>query len=792
MFYDGFVAEGIAEDIDKSSNYRLCCYDEKFKINNYGLRSYIYFKLAQSSQNDHVEYLFSSINSDEFLRYIMCNLSKDENFKKQCLNVISEIVTKFSKDVKTAKDNGDECNYNYLKKHLELLKSYFDNFDFMTEYLVTFEKGSCSRIFRDYIFNNAKNFEKIIKIADSFFVDKSDKLNKIKMVKAIDVLCEEFELHDEIYRDIILLLILGIKNNRDVANYCYCSVEKMMKYMDKLMKIGIIYGTSHRKITTACLFHLDKLCNGSKCSFVDSLLTPYDNSKIDDIELSDYSPSIQKQINYVIELIKNHKDKSPMNILLYGVSGSGKSSIVSCLSKIINKRHFSEIKDSIISSYYSSYENNEDDDDEDDYFCEKEYVENQMYNSSAIKRLLNLKICSNIAIPTKSVFVIDECDDTINSSNGADFWLTGKRMINDLLDNNNIPTIWITNHIHMLDQSTLRRFQYSIKFEKFGVNQRIKAWNKQIELCKLNNLFDNNIVSSLASKYNITAGAISNIVKNVKSIKSSIKKDEIFNVVCDFANNYCSLVGNSGLDSSNLPYKDNYSLDGLNIDSNFSLDKIESCVKNYYVKLNNNEPVKNLNILLNGPMGTGKTEYAKYLSRALDIPLICKTYGELSSMWVGECEKNIISMFNEAEDSRSILFVDEADSLIQSRSSSKNSWELTQVNEFITRMERFKGVLICATNFVDKLDLASVRRFSFKIKFDYLDNNGKIIFWKKFFNVPISDERTLFNIDMLTPGDFKVVSDKIEYCGDFVDFNFIIDELSKEVSFKKKYETIGF
>lgn len=150
MFYDGFVAEGIAEDLDKSSNCRICCYDEKFRINNSGLRSYIYFKLAQTSQNDHIEYLFNSINSDDFLRYIMCNLSKDENFKKLCFNVISEIVTKFSKDVKTAKDNGDECNYNYLKKHLELLKSYFDNFDFMIEYLVTFEKGSCSRIFRDY------------------------------------------------------------------------------------------------------------------------------------------------------------------------------------------------------------------------------------------------------------------------------------------------------------------------------------------------------------------------------------------------------------------------------------------------------------------------------------------------------------------------------------------------------------------------------------------------------------------------------------------------------------------
>ncbi len=79
-------------------------------------------------------------------------------------------------------------------------------------------------------------------------------------------------------------------------------------------------------------------------------------------------------------------------------------------------------------------------------------------------------------------------------------------------------------------------------------------------------------------------------------------------------------------------------------------------------------------------------------------------------MWVGEGEKNIKRAFAEAESEEAILIIDEADSLLFNRDRAVRSWEISFTNEFLTRMERFRGILICTTNRVEDLDSASLRR----------------------------------------------------------------------------------
>ena len=56
---------------------------------------------------------------------------------------------------------------------------------------------------------------------------------------------------------------------------------------------------------------------------------------------------------------------------------------------------------------------------------------------------------------------------------------------------------------------------------------------------------------------------------------------------------------------------------------------------------------------------------------------------------------------NEAEKDKSILFVDEADSFLWPRESAERSYEVSSVNEFLTQMENFRGILICASNPID-------------------------------------------------------------------------------------------
>jgi SpoVK/Ycf46/Vps4 family AAA+-type ATPase len=74
-------------------------------------------------------------------------------------------------------------------------------------------------------------------------------------------------------------------------------------------------------------------------------------------------------------------------------------------------------------------------------------------------------------------------------------------------------------------------------------------------------------------------------------------------------------------------------------------------------------------------------------------------------------------MFQEARQSRAVLLIDEADSFLRARQYARQTWEVTQVNELLVRMEQFDGILLCATNRVSDLDPAVRRRFDVKVRF---------------------------------------------------------------------------
>ena len=122
-------------------------------------------------------------------------------------------------------------------------------------------------------------------------------------------------------------------------------------------------------------------------------------------------------------------------------------------------------------------------------------------------------------------------------------------------------------------------------------------------------------------------------------------------------------------------------------------------------------------LCLYGPPGTGKTQYVEYLAQELDIPLTSKRASDIFSKWVGDSEKNISAVFEEAADSESILFLDEGDSFLRNRTLAQHSWEITAVNELLQQMERFSGIFILATNLQRSLDAAALRRFTFKLEF---------------------------------------------------------------------------
>jgi SpoVK/Ycf46/Vps4 family AAA+-type ATPase len=200
--------------------------------------------------------------------------------------------------------------------------------------------------------------------------------------------------------------------------------------------------------------------------------------------------------------------------------------------------------------------------------------------------------------------------------------------------------------------------------------------------------------------------------------------------------------------------------------------------------------------------GTGKSEFVYYLGHVLDKDVVLRRCSDIHSMWVGETEKNIANAFREAQENNSVLFFDEADSFLFPRKDALRSWEKNFTNEILTQLESYMGVVVFATNEIEGLDHASLRRFRFKVEFRPLTPEGILHLYGTMLQPLLSEERNLTmteqeelkSIKNLTPGDFAVVRDKYT----FIDVKTIthrqmIKALMDEVRYKNdKNIIIGF
>ncbi len=211
----------------------------------------------------------------------------------------------------------------------------------------------------------------------------------------------------------------------------------------------------------------------------------------------------------------------------------------------------------------------------------------------------------------------------------------------------------------------------------------------------------------------------------------------------------------------------NYSLDGLGIKSDVPLDQIVAAVCRFRKTGRSSEVSPRLSILLSGPSGCGKTEFVKYLGEQASADVVAVTASDVLGPYIGETERQLAEVFRKAADSRVILFLDEVDSLLHDRTSISYAWERIQTNELLQQMERFTGVLVCATNLVEQLDSAVMSRFTFKVQMSALDDDGKVKFFRRYFESALTDDerRRLVAIPDLTPGDFRTVRERLYFLG---------------------------
>jgi AAA+ superfamily predicted ATPase len=167
---------------------------------------------------------------------------------------------------------------------------------------------------------------------------------------------------------------------------------------------------------------------------------------------------------------------------------------------------------------------------------------------------------------------------------------------------------------------------------------------------------------------------------------------------------------------------------------------------------------KGMTMLFHGPPGTGKTWTATCIAKAIGKKLTVVESAALESSEPGGFERTLKTLFTEAKKKRSILFIDECDSLVQSRMGMGQILS-AQTNCLLTEIEKFEGILILATNRVDDLDAAVERRISLIEEFKMPTAEERKAIWGKL--VPKK-------MPLTKDVDFGLLAEKYELSGGLI------------------------
>jgi AAA+ superfamily predicted ATPase len=154
---------------------------------------------------------------------------------------------------------------------------------------------------------------------------------------------------------------------------------------------------------------------------------------------------------------------------------------------------------------------------------------------------------------------------------------------------------------------------------------------------------------------------------------------------------------------------------------------------------------KGLVVLFAGASGTGKTMCAEIMGGDLELDVYKIDLSCVVSKYVGETERNLSRIFDEAETSNSILFFDEADALFGKRSEVKDAHDRyanIEINYLLQKLDDYEGIVILATNLRGNLDKAFTRRLHHLVEFPFPDEDHRERIWARVFpaETPLHDD----------------------------------------------------
>jgi AAA+ superfamily predicted ATPase len=369
----------------------------------------------------------------------------------------------------------------------------------------------------------------------------------------------------------------------------------------------------------------------------------------------------------------------------------------------------------------------------------------------ARSRLSTAATAQHLLRGRQSLLVFDEIDALFND--GSVF--TGKpasaeqvkAWVNTLLEQSPVPTLWIANQVRPMDSAFLRRFDLVLELGHPTLRQRQQLLERHCGA-----LLDARAIRRISCAEAITPA----IAARAASIALRVHvpgeaAEAVFERVLD---GHLRAKGHPTVAEASRRRG------GSDFDP-----QLCNASEDLAALARHLQRSKSGRLCLYGPPGTGKSAFGHWLARELDRPLVLRRMSDLQSPLLGMMERNMARAFEEATREQAVLQIDEVDSFLRDRRNAQHAWETSQVNEFLTQLEAFDGVLVASTNSMDGLDPAALRRFDYKISVDYLRREQVVLFLRRQLGscgFDVHDVDSLLpnaiGVDRVAPGDFAVLA----------------------------------
>ena len=407
------------------------------------------------------------------------------------------------------------------------------------------------------------------------------------------------------------------------------------------------------------------------------------------LNLSDFS-FVAEDAQVLLSLLRNavQRKEPGVNVLLYGPPGTGKTELAKVVAQAAGLELF-----------------------------EVEYADRDGNSLSGRDRYRSLQIAQVfLKGSAQAALLFDEVEDVFPpiSSEAAQLLaraeqvaapasgsVSGKAWVNQILESNPVPTLWVTNRIEQIDPAFRRRFAYHLELKSPPPGAREGLVRKTLQGVSVSDAF----VARLTGRKGLTPAQIRTAVRFAGLATS--EQASLESLIERQLKNADLALGNHAAHAGLRVSVTTYDLAMLNVETRFELPRVVQALKSR----------GHGTLCFYGAPGTGKTALAEHIARSLERPLLVKQASDLMSKYVGETEQHMAAMFREAEAEKAVLLLDEADSFLQDRRGAQRTYEVTEVNEMLQGMERYNGIFICTTNLLDRIDQAALRRFTFKIRF---------------------------------------------------------------------------